>query len=189
MSLADKMSLWQDNEGKEPEAAVPDSSWDCDIEDDLDHNSESDLLDVSSYRNALTQSSAYPWLLSHLQLESNLECAGPVQTKNVIKHQILDKIGRPAKISRKYQSSVCTIMFDLCSPIVLWEQQQYKETLSEVISDAITVTGHGDNVQATTCLQYMSQTWPQTGENIIRLLQRCVETGVMQSCQYFPFCI
>ncbi|KUJ15384.1 uncharacterized protein LY89DRAFT_735500 [Mollisia scopiformis] len=181
MTLNDKMTLWQNNDDKEPEVIAFDNGSD-EGEDDHDQDFEPDSLDLSEFRRALTDGPAYTWLRCHLQIQSDLEIPGPLQTKNEIRNQIVKKIGRPHKISRRARSPVHTIMFDLeWNPIAFYQEQQYKETLSEVLSHAVTLTGSGNNVQATTCLQYLSQTWPETGVHFLQLLQRCIGTRTVHS--------
>jgi hypothetical protein len=53
-------------------------------------------------------------------------------------------------------------------------QQQYSCTVEQVLEQAITITGHGNDVQATTCSQYISQTWGEMGVRLLHVLQQAV---------------
>ncbi|KAK0742251.1 hypothetical protein B0T21DRAFT_360949 [Apiosordaria backusii] len=45
-----------------------------------------------------------------------------------------------------------------------------------LLERVVTLTGHGNHVQATTCLAYMSQTWPKTGKALLRYLCRVFQS-------------
>lgn len=184
MTLHEKISLWQTNKDKDTKGITDGLFDDDEIEDEVDYQPEPEPLELAEYRHVLTQSPAYTWLQSHIQMETDLEIPGPIKTKHEIRHQILQRIGLPARISRKARSCLHTIVFDLpWGPATFYQEQQYKETLTEVLSNAITIIGNGDNVQATTCIQYMDQVWPETGVHLLQLLRSCVGTGTVQSSQ------
>lgn len=48
--------------------------------------------------------------------------------------------------------------------------QRYEGSLGDALQNAMTLTGEGNQVQAATCLEYMRQTWPQTGPRLLKFL-------------------
>jgi hypothetical protein len=52
--------------------------------------------------------------------------------------------------------------------------QQYSCTVEQVLEQAITIAGYENDVQATTCLQYIDQTWGESGVHLLRILQQAV---------------
>ena len=54
------------------------------------------------------------------------------------------------------------------------KDQGYAETVDHAIKDAITITGSLEDAQALTTEQYLMQTWPYSGADIIRLVTKVV---------------
>jgi hypothetical protein len=52
--------------------------------------------------------------------------------------------------------------------------QTYGTTWEIAVERAITVTGSSGNAQALSCVDYMSQTWPSSGREVVRVLQKAV---------------
>ncbi|PVH82276.1 hypothetical protein DL98DRAFT_415128 [Cadophora sp. DSE1049] len=165
MTLRDKMSLWQNNENKEPIMMDPEAE--------------------SKYRRVLTESAAFAWLSMRLKVNTSCETPGGHSQNNKIRARILESLGRPNKISRKDHGPVHTVTFELnWDPVSFFHHQQYSMDLSDVLANAVVLTGSEDNnVQASTCIQYLSQTWPDTGVHILQLLQRTFgsEEGIPQT--------
>ena len=59
-------------------------------------------------------------------------------------------------------------------PSLFAREQQYDAPLRAVLAQTITLTGHGNNLQAATCEKYLEQTWPHSGTAILELIQRAV---------------
>jgi hypothetical protein len=57
------------------------------------------------------------------------------------------------------------------SPLTFLKDQQYHRGESQDIGECITITGAGVDAQATTCAQYMRQTWPITGEETLEAMK------------------
>ena len=58
------------------------------------------------------------------------------------------------------------------SPTKFISEQRYTEEPPTALEMALTLTGTLTNALALPCIQYMRQTWPTTGENILRLIQK-----------------
>ena len=55
-------------------------------------------------------------------------------------------------------------------PLSFVKEQQYTESPDEALERAITLTGSANDAQAVTAGEYLSQTWPATGKNVMRLV-------------------
>lgn len=68
-------------------------------------------------------------------------------------------------------------------PSTFYREQEYTDTMSFILAHAITLTGTGNNVQAATCINYMGQTWPETGKELLQILQKALENGAESICR------
>ena len=53
-------------------------------------------------------------------------------------------------------------------------RDQYQGAKLQQIREVITLTGSGADAQAATCAQYVNQTWPTTGESLLREFQAAI---------------
>ena len=60
------------------------------------------------------------------------------------------------------------------NPLKFLEEQKYTEKPDEALKRAITLTGSKNDAQALTASEYLSQTWPATGEFVMELVVRVV---------------
>ncbi|KEZ39111.1 hypothetical protein SAPIO_CDS10501 [Scedosporium apiospermum] len=141
---------------------------DEDVDDDQ-------LPELSTYRRALPQSSAYRWLVQTLLRERDLTVPGNSNTMVSMRDQIIDAFGRPKRVSRKDLQEVKAVFFSNWDPFTFWKDQQYESPLKDVLARAVTLTGYGNNVEAVTCLQYLRQTWPETGPALLGLIQSGID--------------
>ncbi|GJC88609.1 hypothetical protein ColLi_11447 [Colletotrichum liriopes] len=186
MSLADKIPLlWGKEQADFPEEAHEDGAEGDDEEEDDTEDPEIPVISI--YRDILFNSSAYRWLVSRIRGEAKLQVPGGNVIKDVIRNTILQTLGRPKRISRKTPQIIHTIVVLVeWDPFEFHRKQQYKEPLHLVLEDAITITGWGNNVQAATCLQYMTQLWPTTGPSFLRILQKMVKDPVNRHTATLP---
>jgi len=77
------------------------------------------------------------------------------------------------------------VCFDMSwSPHEFLRDQEYGVTDEIAFERAITITGSARNAQALTCVEYMRQTWPSSGSELIRTLQKALVTPGQSSRQY-----
>ncbi|KAK4161145.1 hypothetical protein QBC43DRAFT_218302 [Cladorrhinum sp. PSN259] len=179
MSLAEKVSMMWDKESNDIGSGEMDDALD-DLEDDpVELDAERHIL--TEYREMLLDSSAYKWLQSTIRVRSTLQV--PERDATITYHNIGDQIikasaaGSPVQFSRKHTQQLCmifTIDWDL---FAFSREQQYDKPLSLVLAHAITLTGYGNNLLATTCQDYLRQTWPETGSALLSLLQQAADGG------------
>ncbi|KAH6838544.1 hypothetical protein B0I37DRAFT_419478 [Chaetomium sp. MPI-CAGE-AT-0009] len=116
-----------------------------------------ELPDLPKYRQALCQSPAYQWLLSSFMVQRALFVPGEQRCmRTKIRKIIIENLRPEKRLSRR----------DL----------GYNAPLEDVLARAVTITGHGNDVQVATCLDYMTQTWPETGASLLNFLQDAVKT-------------
>lgn len=175
MSLYDKMCLWGSKEGiPENNAGIFDAGDSSDL--DVDGLDDSCSFDETAYREVLAKAQAYQWLQSSILVKSTLQVPGPgAAAASVIGDQIIRAIGRPTKFSRKTTQELCMRFIIEWDPFLFSQEQEYDLPLGYVLAYAITLTGYGNNVQATTCESYMRQTWPETGTRLLAFLHRTAE--------------
>ena len=179
MSFQAKISSWlagcggtSTNDAGRPEnhqGAVEEQLW----EDWMDLFDYDELPELSRYRQILTQSFAYRWLISTLQARRGLAVPeGQPSVQSQISRSIVEKLRPGNKFSRNDMSKA-RLCFQLDWNFEdFYREQRYGVPIEEVLERAVTLTGHGNDVQVCTCLEYMSQTWPETSLALLKFLQR-----------------
>lgn len=126
----------------------------------------------SEYLKLILASPAYQWLLAALRREVvlNLEdAASMVAIRKAI------AFPRPPRISAKRSVEIFSLTFHIpWDPKQFVKDQNYQEKPEDAICDAITLTGTAKNAQALTTAQYLEQTWPTTGQQILQLIRAIV---------------
>jgi hypothetical protein len=143
-------------------------------------------LDTSPYRDFIVKTPAYSWLVASMQREANLTRANPDLMEDVGR-KILDALPSTHKVSRKAPSQEYKAIFELdWDPLNFVKEQQYTESADEALERAITLTGSADDAQALTTSEYLSQTWPATGNHVMRLVTDVIRntTDHHAACEY-----
>lgn len=75
-------------------------------------------------------------------------------------------------VNRQHPTKPFRVTFDVeCNILRFMKDQSYYGPTAEIVPDVITLTGSSDDVQATTCEQYLLQTWPTGGCNLLQTIQ------------------
>jgi hypothetical protein len=174
MTVEDKMSLlWKDVDNDTDNRGVPDDGLDNIPDDDIDVDI-TQLPGLETYREIIKQASAYQWLLWRIAAADRLECPGPFNAQKAVRDYILESVGLQKQFSRGKSPRV-NVKYHLDWNLSAFHaEQQYSCTVVQVLEQAITITSHGNDVQAATCLQYVSQTWGETGVRLLHVLQQAV---------------
>ena len=126
--------------------------------------------DPSLYRDFITKSPAFSWLVTSLQREATLTRATP-DVMETIRDSVLSILPSTHKVSRRESSVEYKIVLELdWDPLIFLEEQQYTEKPDKALKRAITLTGSKNDAQALTASEYLSQTWPATGEFVMDLV-------------------
>jgi hypothetical protein len=141
---------------------------------------------MPQYRQFIQDSSAYRWLLAKLKQHNRLTCEKPnimdeigMAIRNKLKTtESLRKMSRnraPVPIGMTY-----TVNWDLLGCM---RNRGIPSPFSAALPNILCLTGTWDEAQATTVIEYMDQTWPQSGRALIALLQTLLsaleEEGVL----------
>ncbi|KAI9764589.1 MAG: hypothetical protein M1840_008318 [Geoglossum simile] len=138
---------------------------------------ETNMPELSAYRDFIFKAPAYEWLLASLRREFLLSPAEPNSMED-IRRQIICSLPSSHKVSRKKSAEAYRMTFRVeWDPLAFVKEQEYREELDEVVEIAITLTGSAKDAQALTCAQYLCQTWPSIGRHTIRLVKEVVRGG------------
>lgn len=142
------------------------------IEDDIESRPDNSYLDF------ILKTPAYEWLVATLQREVTLKRTTPDLMEN-IGRKILSALPSDDKVSRKIPSREYKARFELdWNPLSFVKEQQYTEAAHEALNRAITLTGCANDAQALTTGDYLSQTWPATGNCVMELVSDVVRNSI-----------
>lgn len=151
-----------------------------------DPTSTTDLSQMPQYRQFIQESSAYRWLLTKLKQHNRLTCEKP---------NIMDEIGvairnklKTTESLRKMSRNRTPVLVEM-TYTVNWNLLGFMQNrgipspFAAALPNILCLTGTWDEAQATTVIEYMDQTWPQSGRALITLLQKLLsaleEEGVL----------
>ncbi len=164
MSLNDKMSMWNRKSGQSPSLISKN-----DLFVGVNNDGEDFPFQCDLFNQAVLESSAYKWFLTTLAKESTLgwRTSGPC-----IDQTILDKL--PTRtLSKRRSPKTHEVIFRL-----EWGYN-IEAILSEVLRDpdrlyhgSIITTGTALESQGLTIKQYVLQTWPTFGLQLLEVLQQ-----------------
>ncbi|KAI0198495.1 hypothetical protein F4808DRAFT_472788 [Astrocystis sublimbata] len=123
------------------------------------------------YRQAMLNSSAYPWLIGSIIAKLDFELPPGLDDA---RYQIRAKVLKTLDVS----SAVLHLdLICMAGSVVLrlpWIQnflaaQKYNRPIHKVLPDALVVIGSADRALVTVCSQYLEALWPHTGPQILEL--------------------
>ncbi|KAH6976285.1 hypothetical protein BKA56DRAFT_488826 [Ilyonectria sp. MPI-CAGE-AT-0026] len=158
-------------------------------EEDLisDSEDEPDLFQFADYEQFVRKSGAYKWLLSKIRQYHQLSY-GNYDFMSEIGTQIQNRLWTQAplrQISGRKPSSTVTMAFSLdWNPMSIFRDRELDLTLTDIFERVMCLTGTVYEAQATTVMEYMAQTWPETGEHIIALIKKLVSSPEGKECGY-----
>lgn len=186
MSLSEKIALWDRmiERGAECERGL-DSMMDIvqrretpeGEADDEDQEDDDDIPDLIVYRKIVLGAPAFKTLVATLQRECLL-VTPELDFMREIGQKLLECLPLSPRISRRRSAESfkvkCTVSWD---PITFLITQEYTPQPATAFETAITLTGSNRIAQALPCGQYLSQTWPSTGEQIMGLIKGLIRKG------------
>jgi hypothetical protein len=169
--LEQKMEHWHLSAGAD---GTPEDLWD----DEGVDNEEINPQELSEYRNFMSTSPAYKWLLERLMREVMLEPSEHSGNSIEWIHQTISSFisfSPSHRVSKNRPSKVHEMVFEVnWDPLAFITNQEYEEEPGPAIERAITLTGSATDAQTMTCRQYLRQTWPSLGDHVIRLIKEAV---------------
>jgi hypothetical protein len=149
-----------------------------DVDAIVEQENDSDNT-VPNYREF--DSEALEWLLARLRVELRVSPTEPNAKENIRK-EIMSLLRPDRPISRGRPSQQFEVEFDLaCNLGGLVAQQGYERPASEILPQIVTLTGSEQDVQALTIAEYLNQTWPNTGSQVLRLVQNAFGPTVVDN--------
>lgn len=150
--------------------------------DDAEGTEQNQIPGLTAYRDFISGSQTYRWLLARLKSEALLD-SDEINVREAIRETIVQSL--PAsKVSRRESSTIHRLFFVVeWDPVTFFEKQHYEGPQEETFEDAIaveraiTLTGSARDAQALTCVQYLSQTWPLAGEYTMQVVKDGIAGG------------
>lgn len=178
MSVLDKMKMWNSNSAQK-DSVVP---YEDLFEGVGDHEEdEIDQSALSAYHKIILSSPAYEWFIATVAKESVLRSETDHQR---IRRHILDKLPTGI-ISKRRTPDMHQVMFKL-----EWHHSMNERLRCELSENllpvqphrpSIIMTGSTQEAQGLTIKQYLAQTWPITGLQILEVLHTAVTRHTQQS--------
>jgi hypothetical protein len=138
---------------------------------------EANMPKLIVYRDFISKSPTYKWLLTSLRREFLLTPVEP-NTMEAIRRKIINFLPSGHKVSRKESAEAYKMTFEIkWDPLAFVKEQEYREEPDEAVERVITLTGSAKDAQALTCAQYLCQTWPLSREHTIRLIKDVVRSA------------
>jgi len=147
----------------------------------LDHDPGTQVVPPGpkSYKEFVSESQAYRWLLLKLQTEVQVHCPGQ-NAKRDIGQKILNE-------SLQEISSQIPMPAVHMSILVDWELVNYIKSLHLSLSEdmwdhVLCLTGSDNDFQAVTVATYLRTTWPLTGERLGGMLLKLLQCRSDRAC-------
>ncbi|KAK2607654.1 hypothetical protein N8I77_006317 [Diaporthe amygdali] len=177
MSLEGLMSLWERKEHESdpiPQVTTP-ADRDGEPLDYYNWNDEDEFPELREYREVLINSPAYSWLASTLAAELQYETIGEDHRSKISQAVVNMLDTQEYTISRKLALPSVEMRFHTSWNMKsFFGYQNYDIPPREALPRALVLTGIGNNLQASTFAEYMSQVWPYYGPKILKLYQNMI---------------
>ncbi|KAM7204463.1 hypothetical protein V8F20_003579 [Naviculisporaceae sp. PSN 640] len=189
MSLQEKLDRWGRYEEVQDNQELDNDHEDDHGDHHEDHHEDDtrgedgigpDFAQVAHYREVLLESPAFEWLISRMVREGRTMTIPPgTESASHVRSQILDTLGVPRHVSRRLLLQHKRVRFRIRWQLLehLRDQQYGSElnidpTAPEILPSVLTLTGSPHHAQATTCGEYMAQTWPQSGPQLLEFIMK-----------------
>lgn len=141
-----------------------------DVVDSTAESSEKDNVipdDIASSPDfdSIAKNEAFNWLLSRLDrmIQCGSNAAGVTEIEKTMESHF--------SLIGSHNDAPCRATFKVnCNFLDFWHRQLVGSTVSRRLSRLITITGTYEDAQAMTCGQYLTQTWPVTGPQVMKHL-------------------
>lgn len=172
MSPAEKVARWNT---AEPSNFLP---MPAPVEQELDEVPEPPRY--QEVRSFLLDGPAYQWLRDNTRSSVLLTVRRGTILESITREIDAKLSSIKTQKSRRSQAFLLTFDMDWDLPNFL-RGQEYGTTLEIAVESAITVTGSGSNAQSLSCMDYMCQTWPSSGREVVHMLQKALISPI-SSC-------
>jgi hypothetical protein len=115
----------------------------------------------------LTDGPPWKWLIT--RAKSIMRLSWPdAKADDAITQRVLTDLSTGSNTSQKVSAMVNW------SPKTFFHEQ-FSKTLQPQLSDVVVLSGYGDQIQATTCREYVQQTWPLLGMEVLDAVQHVLD--------------
>ncbi|KAL2810191.1 hypothetical protein BJX63DRAFT_434474 [Aspergillus granulosus] len=129
---------------------------------------------LQSYLASVLDTPAYQWLVDTLQKSMSLSFLER-QSLSDIAAAVIRSFAPFPQVSRKAGTGAVKASFVIeWSPIAFFKGQRYEDRADVIFDKVLTLTGSLDDAQALTCGEYMRQTWPTTGMQIMAVIKKAL---------------
>jgi hypothetical protein len=129
------------------------------------------LPKLKMYLELILAAPAYRWLIADIEKHFRL-MSPPAGGSESIRKGILKAFPSVPVLSRRSPPKFSKITFIMpWDPIGFCRDQEYREEPPDALARAITLTGSTSVAQALTTSQYLRQTWPSSGQDMLELIQ------------------
>jgi hypothetical protein len=179
MSVLDKINMWSSKDEQDHSVLPNTELFEGVRDDDEDPIDQSDL---SAYHKIILDSTAYKWFLWNVATEAIIELE---TSQPRIRQHILDNLPT-GTISRRQTPKAYEVVFDLEWNHAMEERLQY-ELLEELkrpvqpFRSSIIITGSPLQAQGLRIKQYLAQTWPMTGLQLLDALEKATTNPTKHS--------
>lgn len=136
--------------------------------------------DEGSLASVVQESLAYAWLVSRIRLEAASETAVPASAAT-LGTSVINML-EPAKVvNQSIKQNTYEIIVNVHLAVTgFFSEQQYESSAAATLANIICLTGSGNFVQASTCLDYVAQVWPQSGPQLIKEFERMLAGNISE---------
>ncbi|KAL4779277.1 hypothetical protein BJX76DRAFT_94159 [Aspergillus varians] len=173
MPSEEKMRMWLDNEeNPEMQCGMLSSTHQDQAGSGLDVKDKTELPAMESYRKVVQSAAAYEKLLAAVRRECIL-ATPELNLRDEIQKTIYSILPISRNISRNRQAQTFELTFNVdWHPFDFIYEQMYRDRPDIAIRNCIVFTGIRAAARALTCTQYLQQTWPVIGLDILNLIER-----------------
>ncbi|KAL3459821.1 hypothetical protein BJX64DRAFT_196421 [Aspergillus heterothallicus] len=138
---------------------------------------------IRSYLGAVLDTPAYNWLVGTLQKSMSLTFLER-QGLSDIAAAVIRSFAPFPRVNRKTGTGAVKASFVMeWSPIAFFKGQRYEGRAEVIFDKVLTLTGSLDDAQAMTCGEYMRQTWPTTGSQIMAVIKKALSGSQGESSE------
>ncbi|KAI0173445.1 hypothetical protein GGR52DRAFT_387547 [Hypoxylon sp. FL1284] len=145
------------------------------------------MSSTGNFHSAWRNSAARDWLRTTLRHFLNLSYPDNDAAYSQFQDVIVRGLPRTTQISRNAPPQPCLARFDVTwDPWTFHSNEEYEDDVHEVLARAITLTECDGRAQVSISLDYVLQTWPDSGPGMMRLLQNATSStqGTLHTCRY-----
>lgn len=159
--------------GGEEELVYPDETCVGVADEDDDDDATVSPTGMEAYREVITGSGSYDWLISKLRCDLSFyvpgEDAREQISNSIYSHPALRRVSRRAP--QPVLKAVYMVDWDL---VDFLHDQDYGKRTTEALWDALTLTGRANESEGLACGDYMCRIWPHSGAKFLELLESIV---------------